>query len=130
MDRHSKEKDEMLKKYVKLTEKYDKIQEMTNFLTERLENIITLVQKQRPEMSNAELKLSEQLTKELQHLNEYREQFELIRQKRRYQDMQIQKYSLQQSSVIYDDDDDDSPPESQLQSPIQIKNIKQMLAKQ
>lgn len=132
LDRHSKEKDEMLKKYVELTEKYDKIQEMTNFLTERLENIITLVQKQRPEMSNAELKLSEQLTEELQHLNEYREQFELIRQKRRYQDMQIQKYSLQQSSVIYDDDndDDDGPPESQLQSPIQIKNIKQMLAKQ
>ena len=131
LDQHSKEKDEMLNKYVELIEKYEQIRETTNFLTERLENIMTTIQKQRPEMSNAELHLREQLMKELQRLDEYREQFELVQQKRRYQDMQMQKYSLQQqqqSSLIANDDD--SLDESHLQSPTQLKNIKQILANQ
>lgn len=137
MDNHSKQKDEMLKEYVELTGKYEQIQEMTNFLTERLENMMTMVQKQRPEMSDAELKLNEQLRKELQCLEEYREQFEQIRQKRRYQELQIQKYSLQQqqqqSPLIYNNDDNGDSLESQhslQQSPTQLKNIKQILANQ
>lgn len=112
----------MLNDYVVLNERYNKIQEKTESLTKRLDKIISVAVNQRPQLSDAEIKLKDEMNKETTRIVWYREQLDQIKQKRRYQQEQYRKSSLQSREIPGLDFDNDSFN--------QIKNIKKMISSQ
>lgn len=114
-----KEKDTILQKYSKLVDKYDGVKEFQRKLSLRLEKIITEIQNQRPTLSDAELKIKEDLDKQQKNVDAYKQKLEQIKQKHLYQ-TQIRK-SLQ---------NDDEIGLQELSSSLQIANIKKVLASQ
>lgn len=93
-------------------------------LTFRLEKIFANTQNQRPTLSDAELKLKDEMDKELKNLSVYVEQFDQIKQKRQYQEAQFKKFSPYKSKSNCLENN------MGIQSQHIIKNIKKMLTQQ
>lgn len=108
-----------------MVDKYDFIKDRSNHLTARLEKIFANTQNQRPTLSDAELKLKEEMNKELKNLSLYVEQFDQIKQKRQYQEGQFKKFSPHKSNS-----NNGLAANMGIQSQYLIKNIKKMLAQQ
>ena len=114
------EKEQILNDYVNLTKKYDQIKESQSALSNRLDKKITEIQYQQPTLSDAEINLKHELSREKESISEYRQKFEQIKRKHRYQDAQLRKAMI--------NEDSDPKWESTLSS--QLNNIKEMLAYQ
>lgn len=91
IDNLKTEKEHILSDYVSLVKKYDQIKESQSALSNRLDMKIAELQYQRPTLSDAERNLKQELTRETENIALYREKFEKIKRKHRYQDEQVRK---------------------------------------
>lgn len=112
------DKEIILSDYVNIVKKYDEIKEAQNSLSIRLEKKITEIQYQRPTLSEAELNLKNELSREHENINAYREKLDQIKRKHRYQEVQLRK------SLI----NDEIESKWQSTSSSHLKNIKDMLS--
>ena len=86
----------------------------------RLDKKMTEIQYQRPTLSDAELNLKQELSREQENVGLYRQKFEQIKRKQGYQDSRLRKAMI--------NDDTDPKWESTLSS--HLKNVKDMIAYQ
>ena len=99
-----------------LVEKYNQVKDSQSALSTRLDKKIAELQYQRPTLSDAEINLKQELSRELENIAAYKQKFEQIKRKHQYQDAQLRK------SMISEDTDHKSAVSSQL------KSIKEMIA--
>lgn len=76
---------------MQLTQKYELVKDSQSALSARLDRKIAELQYQRPTLSDAEIKLKDELTVEMENIAEYRQKYEQIKRKHRYQDAQLRK---------------------------------------
>lgn len=94
IDNLKAEKEHILSDYVSLVKKYDQIKESQSALSNRLDKKIAELQYQRPTLSDAERNLKQELSREKENIALYREKFEKIKRKHRYQDEQVRKAKI------------------------------------
>ncbi len=124
LERCMSEKESLMKSLLDFVEKYDKAREKQESLSERIEKVLESMQYQRPELSDAEIGLRDELKKISIKLSSHRNKLEQIKVKCKYQSQQnknINQSLLAQTSRI-NSEGQRSPSFNQ------IKSIKEMLA--
>lgn len=79
-------------------QKYELVKDSQSELSTRLDRKIAELQFQRPTLSDAEIKLKEELMVEMENISEYRQKYEQIKRKHRYQDAQLRKAMINDES--------------------------------
>jgi len=124
LERCMSEKESLLKSLLDFVEKYDKAREKQELLSDRIEKVLESMQYQRPDLSDAEIGLRDELKKISNKLSSHRNKSEQIKVKCKYQSQQnknINQSLLTQTSKV-NSEGQRSPSFNQ------IKSIKEMLA--
>ena len=137
LDKCMAEKEDLLQWLLDLVNKYDDTRERQEELTNRIDKILELLAFQRPELSEAELRLRDELSRVSEKLKAHNKKLEQIKVKHKYQSLQREQLNGKESSAgalgVYRSPVSSSGATglpSGVPSPNQIKGIKEMLANQ
>ena len=122
------EKEALMNGLLSLINKYDETRERQEEFSNRIDKVLELIQFQRPEFSEAEFKLSEELRRLSNNLTAHKNKLEQIKVKSKYQSQHKQQMVDNISGER--PTTDTSRVQTTIPSPNQIKSIKEMLANQ
>lgn len=128
-----REKDDLIVSVEKLGAKYDDAFEKQMMLTERVENILSRMQRNDKQLSDAEKELADKLQRVNKTVNLMRDNLENVKVKLQYQERQIGKVSgvvikeKSSSSNLKGSPQQNSPT---IRSPSELNGIKKMLSSQ